>query len=199
MARETSTRERIISSAAALFYAKGIRAVSMDAIAEKTGVTKRTLYYHFGSKDDLAAAYLAERDQPNLELFRRWFSAAEGDLACRIQEVFRNLAKAAQNRKWRGCGFLRTSAELANMPGHPAMKVAAAHKKRVEAWFSGISAEAGISEAEVLARRLMLLMDGGFATVLMHRDAAYLEAAGEAASLLVQLALRQSGEKSGPA
>ena len=38
------------------------RAVSVDAVAEKAGLTKRTLYYHFKSKDDLVAAYLAARD-----------------------------------------------------------------------------------------------------------------------------------------
>jgi AcrR family transcriptional regulator len=61
-----TTRERIVSAAAKLFYGEGIRAVSVDAVAEKAGVTKRTLYYHFDSKDDLIAAYLEGRDQPNL-------------------------------------------------------------------------------------------------------------------------------------
>ena len=64
MARpEVPTRERIISAANALFYNDGIRGVSVDAVAEKAGVTKRTLYYHFRSKDELVAAYLAGRDQ----------------------------------------------------------------------------------------------------------------------------------------
>jgi len=53
-----TTRETIIQAADDLFYGEGIRAASMDAIAERAGVTKRTLYYHFRSKDDLIAAYL---------------------------------------------------------------------------------------------------------------------------------------------
>jgi DNA-binding transcriptional regulator YbjK len=52
------TRERIISAASSLFYNEGIRAVSVDAVAAKAGLTKRTLHYHFRSKDDLVAAYL---------------------------------------------------------------------------------------------------------------------------------------------
>ena len=68
------TRERIVSAANALFYADGIRGVSVDAVAAKAGITKRTLYYHFKSKDDLVAAYLAGRDQPNLALFKQWFA-----------------------------------------------------------------------------------------------------------------------------
>ena len=46
-------REKIVDAASRLFYGEGIRAVSVDAIAEKAGVTKNTLYYHFKSKDDL--------------------------------------------------------------------------------------------------------------------------------------------------
>ena len=67
MARDsTVTRAQIIQAADDLFYGAGIRSASVDAIAEKAGVTKRTLYYHFRSKDDLIAAYLAARDEPTL-------------------------------------------------------------------------------------------------------------------------------------
>ena len=128
------TRERIISAANALFYNDGIRGVSVDAVAAKAGVTKRTLYYHFKSKDDLVAAYLAGRDQPNLALFRKWFAEAEGGLPAKVEAIFRNLARSARHPKWKGCGFLRTSAELANMPGHPAIRIGAAHKKKFEEW-----------------------------------------------------------------
>jgi hypothetical protein len=61
-----STRDRLVAAASTLFYAHGIRAIGVDAIAAKAGVTKRTLYYHFASKDELVAAYLAVRDTPNL-------------------------------------------------------------------------------------------------------------------------------------
>ena len=116
-----STRERIIQAAGKLFYGEGIRAVSLDAVAEKAGVTKRTLYYHFRSKDDLIAAYLETRDQPNLALFKRWFSETGGNVAEKVEGIFRNLARSARHPRWKGCGFLRTSVELVNLPGHPAM------------------------------------------------------------------------------
>ncbi|TGV79729.1 TetR/AcrR family transcriptional regulator, partial [Mesorhizobium sp. M00.F.Ca.ET.149.01.1.1] len=61
------TRKRLVDAATRLFYAEGIGRVSVDAVAEKAGLTKRTLYYHFKSKDDLIAAYLDARDQPNRE------------------------------------------------------------------------------------------------------------------------------------
>jgi AcrR family transcriptional regulator len=182
------TRSRIISAAADLFYGEGIRAVSVDAIADRAGVTKRTLYYHFDSKDQLVAAYLTERDQPNLKLFQTWFHRAGGDAEEGVRVLFSQLAKAAKNRKWNGCGFLRTAAELANMPGHPAIAVARTHKKRVEAWLSEVFAASGHSTADDLARQVMLLLDGAFALVLLHRDPAYMLAAGEAAGALLRAA-----------
>ena len=72
-ANSDQTRERIVAAAARLFYNEGIRAASVDAIAEKAGVTKKTLYYHFRSKDELIAAYLESRDQPTLDLRPNFF------------------------------------------------------------------------------------------------------------------------------
>jgi len=185
----SATRERIVAAAAKLFYSEGIRAVGVDAVAEKAGITKRTLYYHFRSKDDLVAAYLEGRDQPNLALFRQWFEDTPGALPAKVAGIFRKLADAARHPKWKGCGFLRTSAELANLPGHPAIKIGAAHKKKFERWLREIFAEAGIDEAGTLARQMLLLLDGSFAVVLLHRDPSYMETAGEAAEQLVAAAL----------
>lgn len=186
---QLSTRERIVEAASALFYGEGIRAVSVDAVAEKAGLTKRTLYYHFASKDELIAAYLEVREQPNLARFRGWYDAADGSAAEKTRAVLTNLARTARHPKWKGCAFLRTSGELANMPGHPAMKIARGHKKDFERWFAEMFAAEGIVEADALARHVVLLLDGSFALVLLHRDPAYMEAAGDAAFALVSAAL----------
>ncbi len=181
-----ATRERIVDAASRLFYAEGIRAVSVDAVAEKAGVTKRTLYYHFTTKDDLVAAYLESRDQPNLALFAKWYAEADGTVAEKVEAIFLALARNARHPKWKGCGFLRTAAELANMPGHPAIRIGSAHKKGFEAWLASVFTAAGYAGAEMLARQVVLLMDGAFSTMLVHRDAAYMEAAGAGARALVE-------------
>jgi AcrR family transcriptional regulator len=184
------TRNRILSAAARLFYGEGIRAVGVDAVAAGAGVTKRTLYYHFKSKDDLVAAYLEIRDQPNLDFFKRCFAEAEGGTAAKVEAIFRHLARSARHPKWKGCGFLRTSAELANMPGHPAIRIGAAHKKKVEEWLRGTFETDGVSHAAALARQIVLLLDGSFVAVLLHRDPSYMETAGAAASSLISSALK---------
>lgn len=181
---DSPTRKRIIDAASKLFYGEGIRAVSVDAVAEKAGVTKRTLYYHFESKDALVAAYLDARDQPNLKLMAGWFDKAEGGLPQKIEAIFQNLARSARHPRWKGCGFLRTAAELANLPGHPAIKIGARHKAGFERWLAGACAEHGATAPDELARQVVLLMDGAFSVMLVHRDPAYVEAAGRAATTL---------------
>ena len=140
------------------------------------------------------AAYLAGRDQPNLALFRQWFDEADGGFPAQVERIFRNLARSARHPKWKGCGFLRTSAELANMPGHPAMKIGAAHKKKFETWLRETFADAGIVQAPQLARQILLLLDGSFAVVLLHRDPSYMETAGEAAHALIEAVLPARGK-----
>ncbi|WP_094508732.1 TetR/AcrR family transcriptional regulator [Brucella thiophenivorans] len=181
-----STRERIIEAAGKLFHAEGIRDVSVDTVAQNAGLTKRTLYYHFSSKDDLIAAYLEARDQPNLLLFQRWFAETEGSVADKVRGIFLNLARSAKHPKWKGCGFLRTSVELIQFPGHPAMIAARIHKMRVEDWLCSIFEEQQApDEARILARQIILLLDGAFAVVLLHRDENYMLCAGEAAAQLI--------------
>lgn len=182
------TRKRIIEAAQKLFYAEGIGRVSMDGVAEKAGVTKRTLYYHFDSKDDLVAAYLDARDQPNLRQMAKWFDEAEGGVALRIKAVFDALAQSARHPKWKGCGFLRTAAELAALPGHPALRIGARHKNGFEHWIAQELADAGIPAPEETARGVVILLDGAFSITLVHRDPAYIEAAGRAAARLVEAA-----------
>ena len=183
---EKTTREHIIQTASRLFYAEGVRAVSMDALAEATGVTKRTLYYHFASKDELVSAYLEARDHPNRKLFARWYDEAEGGIPDKVEALFINLAKAASHPKWKGCGFLRTAAELVAMPGHPAMKACASHKSAVELWLCGKFEQDETINAAQLARQIAMLMDGAFARMLIHPDPAYMLSAGSAARQLIR-------------
>lgn len=180
------TRKRLIAAAVDLFYGKGIRSVSVDAVAERAGVTKRTLYYHFKSKDDLVAAYIEAQDQPTLALFVRWMDEAEGSLAEKIEAMFRKVAHSTQNPRWKGCGFLRTAAELVDTPGHPALKAGAAHKKKFEAWLADVIAAEGSSDASLLARQIVVLLDGAVSTMLVHHDPSYIEAAGHVAASLVR-------------
>ncbi|WP_298242164.1 TetR/AcrR family transcriptional regulator [uncultured Bradyrhizobium sp.] len=189
--RGDTTREQIVVAATRLFYGEGIRAVSMDAVAEKAGVTKKTLYYHFTSKDELVAATIAARDQPTLELYMRWFAETDGGIANKVHGLFVKLGRSVATPRWRGCGFLRTIAELANTPAHPAVKAGAAHKKRFEAWLEAELRDHGVAGAETLARQLVVLLDGATTVMLIHRDLDYVDTAGRLALGLVEQARKR--------
>lgn len=179
------TRTRIVEAAEALFYEHGLRSVSVDAIAERAGVTKRTLYYHFDSKDALIAAYLDMRDRSTVERYRGWLGDPALPMPERIAMMFASLADHAGKPKWRGCGFTRAAVELAGQPGHPAVQMAAKHKRRFEAWLEHEFRSDGMAEPQRLARQVALLIEGAIAQMLIHGDVSYALAAGEAAATLV--------------
>ena len=130
----TPTRGRILESAARLFERDGIRGTTVDAIAEGAGVTKRTFYYHFRSKDDLIAATLEDARVREFEI------DVSGATPLReiVNEVFDIIEESASDIRWKGGSFSRTIAELAGLPGHPAATLARVHKKRMEAAFQAI-------------------------------------------------------------
>jgi AcrR family transcriptional regulator len=72
------TRQRVLDTAYRLFRRKGYSRVSMDEIAAATSVTKRTLYYHFTSKDSLLAAVLDTQHRLALDAFRTFGDSLSG-------------------------------------------------------------------------------------------------------------------------
>ncbi|MCC7273676.1 MAG: TetR/AcrR family transcriptional regulator [Alphaproteobacteria bacterium] len=198
MARDpAATRTRILDAAETLFYGEGIRTVGVDAIAAQAGVTKRTLYQHFPSKDALIAAYVEARDGPTLGRYRALVGPAGLPAADQLRRVFAYLAGVVADGRWKGCGFVRAVAELAGQPGHPALAVAAGHKKRFEAWLESVLAADGVAAPATLARQVMILLDGTVTQSLIHRDPAYADAAAAAALALLDAA-RRVGDAGAP-
>ncbi|WP_439572811.1 TetR/AcrR family transcriptional regulator [Phreatobacter sp.] len=187
------TRSIIVEAADALFYERGLRSVSMDEIAERAGVTKRTLYYHFDSKDELIAAYLAARDLPTMQRYRQWLGGSDRPLPERVSAMFSRLAAHARKPKWLGCGFTRAAVELASQPGHPAVAMAARHKQRFETWLEEEFRLSGVEDPAAVARQVMILLEGAIALALVHRDAAYARSAGDAAAQIVGNAMTERG------
>ena len=70
-----SKAENILAAAKRAFLAAGFEAVSMDAIAREAGVSKATVYAHFGSKEDLFGAVI----EGECERYFASFSAGELD------------------------------------------------------------------------------------------------------------------------
>jgi AcrR family transcriptional regulator len=180
----TQTRQCILDAAYGLFWRQGFLRVSMDDIAARADITKRALYQHFRSKDDLIAAALVHSSELALERLRRFRRPTKCDEL--IDSFFTELADWAAKPRWSGGGFTRVVVELADLRGHPARAIARQHKTAVEKWLADALAAARISSPCDRAREVMLLMEGAMVLMLIHGDRGYAEAAARAAKSLVQ-------------
>jgi AcrR family transcriptional regulator len=167
---------RILETADRLFYGRGIRAVGVDTIAAEIGISKRTLYNYFPSKDALIAAYLARRassagssDRPPLEQILRTFDWLERWFA---------------TDNFRGCPFVNAVAELGE-PAHPAAQISFEFKKMRQRWFRHLLAQLGAADSDGLASQLAILVEGAIATALVRRDPGAARAAKAAARVLL--------------
>jgi len=179
------TRHRILEAAYRLFYRRGFLRSGVDAVAEAAGVTKRTLYNHFPSKDALIAAVLAERAGMAETEMRAWSRIGRLDPETLIRDLFTGLRRWAMMPEWRGSGFTRAAMELAWAPGHPARHVAAEHKRAIEGLLTTAFSEGGATDPARSARQSVLLIEGAMALRLIHGDGAYFDAAEAAALALI--------------
>jgi AcrR family transcriptional regulator len=189
------TRKRILDAAYRLFRRQGYSRVSMDEIAAATRVTKRTLYYHFKSKDQLLARVLEAQHQLALAAFKTFGDRLSGSPEAIIDGLFRELAVWADRPRWAGSGFTRLVIELADLPGHPARLIARRHKAMLEAHLAELLAQSGVERAAEIARELWLLSEGAISLILVHGDRGYAAAAARAAQTLLQRSPRRSGRR----
>jgi len=180
------TKRRILDSAYELFYRKGFSRVGVDEIAALASVTKRTLYYHFKSKDDLLAAVLDLHHMLALARIRKYEARYSGNADDFITVLFSELARWSAKDGWTGAGFTRLAMELADLPGHPARTVAKRHKAAVTAWYVEMLSKARVASPLEHAREIALLAEGASALILIHGDRSYAETAARAAKRLVR-------------
>ena len=178
-------KDRILETADRLFYLQGIRAVGVDTIAAEIGISKRTLYNHFPSKDALISAYLARRfvaprpsEKPPVE---------------QILGTFDSLERRFSAKDFRGCPFVNAVAELGS-EDQSVRKIAIAFKESRRLWFRNLLLQLGVPDAEGLATQLAVLVDGSIAQDLVRNDPAMARAAKAAATVLLANAGVQVGD-----
>jgi AcrR family transcriptional regulator len=181
-----TTRGRILESAYGLFYRDGFERSGIEAVADAAGVTKRTLYNHFSSKDALIAEVLEAQTDLAAEQIERWCRAAPPTPEALVEEIFTRLRDWSQSPEWRGSGFTRAAMELAWAPGHPARRAAATQKTAYENALSEALGSAGAAEPRRFARALVLLIEGSMALRLIHGEETWFDEAEDAALALAQ-------------
>jgi len=165
-AKPLRAAERIQRTAADLFYREGIRAVGVDEIVTRAGVTKPSLYRSFGSKDELAASYMREYECRFFERFEQTIAPYEGDPRAQLIAYFTHVASRTESPNYRGCGMSNAAVEYprtAEHPQiHPARQVAEDNKREVRRRLREMAAAAGVRDAAGLGDALLLILEGCF-------------------------------------
>ena len=187
MARETSrnqggadVRDRILTTAADLFYQHGIRAVGVDLVVEKAGVAKTSLYRHFGTKDDLVVAFLQRMDE---EFWKTWDEVSQqhpDDGRAELKAQLEWIGERVNQPDYRGCPQLNIAAEYPEL-GHPARKFAKEHKREMRRRLKNIAEKLKSADPDQLAGQLAVLINGAFVSTPMYEP-------GEATTLLQRAA-----------
>jgi AcrR family transcriptional regulator len=181
--RPSPARERLISTAADLFYRYGCHATGIDTVIAQAGVAKMTLYKHFPSKDDLVAATVSYLD----ELYSSRFAVAlsgEGEPEERLLRFFDIVSEWAQSGDFFGCPFVNLSAEY---PAHdnPVHVAAAKNKQRMLGVIERLVAECGAKSPAELARQLQILLEGSVALAQVSGSVQFVADARAAAKTLL--------------
>lgn len=156
---KTSMREALIQAATELFYADGLRAVSVDKVIEKAGTTKVTFYRHFKSKDDLVVAHLERRAEQERAGIAGAMDAAAGDPDRTFQLIAQQLGTMACEQGFRGCPFINAAAEYPDAAS-PVRSTVDAHRAWCKTTFAEIVQPLGLDDPHAIADDLMLIRDG---------------------------------------
>jgi AcrR family transcriptional regulator len=167
---EVSARERILATANELFYREGVRAIGVDTVVERSGVSKTTLYRLFESKDALIAAFAAERDRLNWEWWDRIEKQHPDDPRALLEALLSEIARRIGGPAYRGCPFLNLATEFPD-DNHRGRVAARANKAELRARLATIVAKLGVGDPSRVASQMALLINGAYATGIVAKPA----------------------------
>lgn len=163
---KSSARDRLMQAAMVLFYNNGISGTGIDAIVERAGVAKKSLYNNFASKADLVNQYLEARHAEWLSLYDARVATASHpkERILAVFDAYQDHAEHAYERGFRGCGLLNAAAELeAGDVGRAAVR---RHKEQVESILAHHLSElvpGNADQVASLAAHIAFLLEGAMA------------------------------------
>jgi AcrR family transcriptional regulator len=165
-----SARDRILATAGELFYREGIRAIGIDTVVERSGVSKTSLYRIFESKDTLVAAFLSERNETFWAMWDVQEERHAGDPRALLHAVLSGIADRIGDRTYRGCPFLNLATEFSDEK-NPGRIIARANKEELGTRLASVAAKLGVRDPKWAASHLVLIINGAYATGLLIKPA----------------------------
>ena len=155
--RGRGARERILDAAQQLFREQGIRDTGMDQLCAVAGVSKRTVYQHFGSKADLVVAHLQRVDP---DVMPEVFDRTDLTPRERLLPIFEAPLSTSDATSAAQCGPLMSALLEIGDPEHPARVLAREYARALTTRLIETAREAGAADPELLGEQLALLLDG---------------------------------------
>ncbi|GAA2087257.1 TetR family transcriptional regulator [Streptomyces albiaxialis] len=180
-------RERVLAAAARLFAAQGINATGMEQVAEQAPVSKRTLYAHFRTKDELVVAHLHDLAATGHTL-ESALTREDVPPRERILALF-GPPPATGAAPVRGCPFIDAAAEFPD-PDGAVHSYAREQKLLMARLVTELLTELGCREPDALAEQLVTLADGAASRAMVLDDPDYGRHARAAAEVLLDHAPR---------
>jgi AcrR family transcriptional regulator len=159
-------RERLLAAAEQLFYSEGVH-IGVDRLCDVAAVSKRSMYQHFGSKDEVLVEMLKLRASHVMAGLDIAPDAAPRD---RILAVFDSLHAQALSPEFHGCPFVNVATELKDRE-HPASVAALGYKLELNAFFEEQARRAGARDPEALGVQLTMMFDGASAYAVVRGGA----------------------------
>ncbi|WP_214412993.1 TetR/AcrR family transcriptional regulator [Sphaerisporangium fuscum] len=181
------TRAAILQAATTVLYERGLDGIGVAELCTRLGISKETLYRHFGTKDGLVEAMLRERSERVTQWLARVVEAAGHDPRDQLAAVFDALQQWYDDPVFRGCAMLNAAAQH---HVEAVRAITARHLDRYLRLLTGIAERAGAAAPEVLGRQLLMLVEGATVVAAHHEVAGAGEHARQAALSLLSAASR---------
>lgn len=192
MSSTRSARERLLHTAAELFYERGTH-LGVNELVDRSGVARMTLYNHFSSKEALVEAALELRAERWRDWFRRTVEERTDDPTERLLAAFDALEERFETPEFRGCAAINFAAEAADTES-ATHRIALDHKEKVRDYLTELARAAEADDPDALGRELSLLLNGATVMAQLTDDAEPAREAKSAARVLVETAIRSDDE-----
>lgn len=185
-----SKKEQLVLTAVKLFAKNGFHATGVDTIAAESGVTKRTLYAHFRSKEELVLAALRQYDGVFRNEFMRQVESASKTPRGQLLAVFDVAEQWFKKNNFYGCMFINAVGEYSDA-GTPIRQVCREFKTMVKGYIQELCRKAGAKDPDRLAEELALLFEGAIVTAQVSQNTKAAQIAKRATKVLIEKAIPQ--------
>ncbi|MFG1709747.1 TetR/AcrR family transcriptional regulator [Nonomuraea sp. M3C6] len=183
------TRATILEAATTVLYERGLDGIGVAELCTRVGVSKETLYRHFGTKEGLVDAMLRQRSERVTQWLTAAAEAAGDDPRDQLAAVFDALQQWYDDPAFRGCAMLNAAAQH---HVETVRALTARHLDRYLELLAGIANRAGAADPQVLGRQLLMLVEGATVVAAHHDTVGAGEQARHAALTLLSAATASS-------